>query len=334
MGAALISLAPMIDVLQVVVGGKQRRAQHRLKTSQAITVFGTATHTIDLSSSGAGVILDEPREVGASTPFALVLPARDGVPTVVSGEAEVRASTALPEGRHRIGLEFVKVDDEARLVIMAFCVLGLASDLDAADVASVAPHELTVDRSAGRRRGLQAATVLAVLAGTGMALQAPASAAGVIDETPNGPQPSVTVVGPDGQPAEVAVRVFGAPGTTGRWAEVAERDAEGGWLVPVDAGATDGSVQGPTHVEVAFDGARWVGDYAGADMTLRLSLVVADEGRAVAALNRGDDWVPFAGGTVLPGRIAVQLDDGTVVKLDVAPGVQVRVPSGQVESLP
>lgn len=314
--AALGALAPMIDVLQVVVLGRQRRAQHRRRTRCPIVVFGIEAETVDLSPAGIGVVMDTAPEPGRRTPFAVRLRDADGPIALVDGEAVVRSISATDDGRWRVGLEFVALDSSARLTIMAHCVLGRDA-MEAVEQGAIAAT-LDVARTPARRRGLQTATALGVAAAASLVVQPPVSAM-VDDGAATADRIAVAVLGTDGAPVMAAsVRYH-----DGRWQEATVD--EGGWSAPAD---------GVGAIDIVVDDQRLVIPDPEAQVTVRLSRLVADGALDVVAVNRGGHWLAVpADGRVVPGRMAVRLDDGTVVKIDVPEAVEVSLPGGEQRTL-
>ncbi|MEM7271834.1 MAG: glycosyltransferase [Actinomycetota bacterium] len=314
--AALGVLVPIVDVLQVIVLGKQRRIEHRLQTRSPITVFDIATETVDLSPAGVGVVLADPPAIGQHTTFALQLQAGDGESTVVGGEAVVRATTALADGGWRVGLEFVALGSMARLTIMAHCVLARHSAAPVLPQAS--PATLDVGRSPARLRVLQLLTLMGVAGAASMLAQPPVvamtgegSLGGAADRT-------VIVLDADGQSTPATVRYH-----DGSWLPATQTDT--GWSVPGDL---------IEAIEVVVEGDRLVVLEPGQDLTVQMSRLVATEGLVIESLNRGGRWLPApSDGQVLPGRVAVRLSDGSVTKLVVPAAVEISLPSGEQRPL-
>lgn len=243
---ALGLLIPMVDVLQFVVGGRQRRSQFRLATTRVITVLGVDTETIDLSPAGVAVRLDHGPAVGTTSPFTLRLPTLDGIPRDVTGVATVRAVTEQDDGSKRVGLEFQALGREARLAIMAYCVLARDGASNRGTPVLSTPDHLPVERSGGHHRSLQGATALAVAAGVSVLMQGTVSATGLLDGVP---AQRVCVTHSSGTPAaDIAVARLGEDG----WENTGTTGVDG-CLDVIGSGATYGAARSGDFVDGTAD---------------------------------------------------------------------------------
>ncbi len=120
---SLLMLAPMVDVLQVVVRRIQRRSEHRTKTNLDITVGDQMAETIDLTPEGVGVSLEHAPPIGETISFTLRLPKPDGSLSNISGEMTCRAASRLDSGVVRAGFEFIGLPSSARRAIIGYCTI-------------------------------------------------------------------------------------------------------------------------------------------------------------------------------------------------------------------
>ncbi|MGI9607706.1 MAG: glycosyltransferase family 2 protein [Acidimicrobiales bacterium] len=163
----LIALVPMIDVLQLMVGRRQRRHTFRLKTSLDVELGETAARTVDLSTSGVGLLMSFAPPIGSTTPIRLRLPDRDEADRWINGTAIVRAANPDRSGLVRVGLEFAHLDDAARRALLRYCVIGDTTlDLREAMITPEAePHRLDTNVARGQHRSLRSLTGVAAVAG-------------------------------------------------------------------------------------------------------------------------------------------------------------------------
>lgn len=186
MAAAVWAVIPMVEVLQVLVGHRQRRTLYRVATELVATVDGRPARVVDLTPHGIGLVL-----TGAHGPrisLALELPRLDGTVTTAHLDARIRHVSrdrdAGPDGdRHRAGASFEQVGRDARDALVEFCALT-AEDRDRGrDAVPVTPGDLAVAGSGRPRAVVAGLTVVSLLlAGTvvmaGPAAAKPASGAG------------------------------------------------------------------------------------------------------------------------------------------------------------
>ena len=129
---------------------------------------------------------------------------------------------------------------------------------------------------------------------------------------------SVTMLDSSGQPLAAEIRTF-----AGAWSDPAE--VTGSIDLPPDPTIEAVEIRwaGMTHVQ-PLDG----------DVVVVLATLVADPDADVVDIDRGLGWEPFVDGIeVLPGRVAVRLDNGGIAKLDVPGDHAMSVPSGTITRL-
>jgi PilZ domain len=320
LSVALWTLAPMVDVLQVVVLRRQRRRHHRLRCALPITIGTARSETVDLAPTGVGVLLESAPEVGAETQFTLTLPALDGTDQIVQGTAAVRSADLNPQGTVRVGLEFVNLSDAARLALIAYCAIGHSIRHSDVEPPLAAPSHLQVKRVGIKQRALQAVTSAAVIAGIAFLWIGPASAEGTDLAEPSVGDQVVNVLDTSGEPlGDVTVRYF-----TDAW-YAAGMAGPGTFAIP--------ALDAPTNIEVAWQGSRIVRTFS-PDLSVVLARLRADTGVGVTAIDRGTGWGPFEDGMeILPGRFVVRMSDGSLAKLEVPGGHELTVPSGTLTQL-
>lgn len=221
LGIALLQMVLMVDVLQLVVLRRQRRRHHRLHANLRILVDGVEATTVDISQDGIGLLTPSAPEVGETVRFKLLLPGLDGSARAVNGSAIVRAVASDPAGLSRVGLEFEALDNETRLVVVAYCVLVHARAQDLEQQGEHAPGLLRVERRSSHSRGLEGLTGLAAMAGLAVFFAGPS--AGVASADRIWPT-TVCIVDPDLQPVEAAT--ISALGPDG-WRDIGETAATG-----------------------------------------------------------------------------------------------------------
>jgi hypothetical protein len=117
----------------------ERRATHRFQTAHPGRFAGTPGAIVDLSLTGARIVLDRPAPVQASV---LVV---DVLPESIALDAVVRSERDLGEGEVAVGIEFLPGQDVARSrLALALFAATLAGDEAAAAVRPArSPEPLT-----------------------------------------------------------------------------------------------------------------------------------------------------------------------------------------------
>lgn len=159
----IVVVASMVDVLQVVVRRKQRRAGYRLTTRLVGSIDGVKVRIIDLSPSGLGARTRSRSglEVGQTVEVTIGIPdASDGY-DLVRGRGEVRSVTSA-DNRDRIGIELAELHPDSRERLIGYCAVDHHNQADGHSIIDLAPGHFDTDHS--NRRATQ------VLSGTGVLL--------------------------------------------------------------------------------------------------------------------------------------------------------------------
>lgn len=132
----------------------------------------------------------------------------------------------------------------------------------------------------------------------------------------------LVVSGADGRPVKGArLRLY-----DGKWIDLGSTDEAGAVATPVLPGAA--------VIEVTWEGRSVVvnADLSGGEpFGLTSSRLLEDEPGIVAEVDLGAGWVKYAPPLdVPPGRYSFRLADGSVLKVELAPGQALSVPSGKV----
>ncbi len=314
----LFMLVPIIDVLQLIVSRKQRRKAFRLKVELHAVVGETRTKTVDLATSGIGVILPHAPAIGTPMEIVLELPDLAGAEQHIRVRGLVRSAVPDPSGRVRVGLEFVDLDRAARQALVEFCMIGAARNAAPRHVAE--PRSLSIHRPHLHRvHAVRALTAFATAASLVVMLVGP-SAASASDQTITF---GLQILQTDGSPIDgVAVRYH-----NGSWQEAPATDADGRTKF--------GFVSEQVQLELVYLDGRLVMPISAGETELVLARVEAGSSQ-VDEIDFGGGWTTFVDGAeVLPGRVALRLSDGTVVKttvdaghvFDVGTGVQTATTS-------
>ncbi len=120
----LAVVATMIDVLQVAVRRRQRRAQFRLTADLAAELGNLPARVIDISPGGIGchvVRSFQPPEVGETLATRLAIPIGDELrPMNATG---IVRSVVDQGDRWRIGIQFSELDDDGRTTLIEYCAI-------------------------------------------------------------------------------------------------------------------------------------------------------------------------------------------------------------------
>ncbi|MGI9611865.1 MAG: PilZ domain-containing protein, partial [Acidimicrobiales bacterium] len=160
---ALIVMASIIDVLQVVVRRNQRRANYRLSTSLVGYIDGVRMRIVDLSASGLGARTKTGSgiDVGHAVDVSLGLPDDDDF-EVVRGRGEVR-SVSNHQNHDRIGIKFGDLDHESRARLIGYCAVGHHDRAGRDATIDLTPGHFDANRS--HQRAVQALSGSAALLG-------------------------------------------------------------------------------------------------------------------------------------------------------------------------
>ncbi|MFN3215432.1 MAG: PilZ domain-containing protein [Acidimicrobiales bacterium] len=135
LGAALLCIVALVDVMQVIVRRRQRRADHRIAVPLSAIVDENYCETSDLSPSGVGLVLSESRDVGSSITMTLAVPRLDGSVAAVDLDGTVRHTRPLAEdedglARHLVGVQFGELMPEAWSALFTYCAIVHPAGLD------------------------------------------------------------------------------------------------------------------------------------------------------------------------------------------------------------
>lgn len=315
------TLVPMVDVLHLVASRKQRRKNFRLETELDVRVGDHDTRTIDLSTSGVGVLLPYSPAVGATLDLGIDLPDLVDGTRRIDVAGVVRAATLDSSGMVRVGLEFCDLDARTRQSLIEFCMVTTAPGTLQAELAEAS--SLTIHRPTGHRvHSVRSLTAVASLASLAMLFlgPSPASASEAAFATN-----TITLIDTDGMGVSGAtIRLHSdsdepwqTVGTTNTSGQISFRRAD--LSLPTDT----------ISVGIEWLGARVVFAHDTTDAVITLARL--DAGAAsVDEMDLGSGWVPFVDGVhVLPGRVAVRFADDSVLKTVVEPGFALDVSTGE-----
>lgn len=170
--AALWTLAPSVDVLQVLVRRRQRRSEFRLATDLRVTVGGVAATAVDLTPNGIGISLSRAPEIGAVVPLVIGVPRLSGDVELVSVDGEARHVEPSSWGRCRAGFALVAPSPTAVEALVEYCSVthhrGMRADQvpDLSRLPALAPGDLAVHRDVRVHAVLALANTLAVVLGS------------------------------------------------------------------------------------------------------------------------------------------------------------------------
>lgn len=321
----LMTLIPMLDVVQLVVGRRQRRQAFRIRTAVPILVAGERATTIDLAANGVGFVMGAAPDTSVPLPVELHLPRIDGATSTVRAMATVRSVVALDGGRVRIGATLAELTAVDRAALISYCTieqpfLAQQATEPVAAAPEQCPGDFEIATAPLRRRALRALTATAAVLGITTAAAGPAFAA-----VPS----SICVTSAAGgiEGLEIQTYVEGVDATDPGWMAAGTTGVDG--CLALD---TSGGVDTAT-LEVTLDGRRVIADVDdnGAVVVELARLVQDTAGPTVTEIDMGSGWQRFEPGVeLLPGRVAARTVDGDVVKLEVAGGTEVALPSGTV----
>ena len=210
----LVVVIGIVDVLQVVVRRRQRRAQYRLTTRFIGYIDGRRGDVIDLAPSGAGIYiaLDSGVEVGDEVTVEMAVPLSDSR-EVITTSATVRSLVPMDD-RLRVGVSFGELSREVRAVLVQYCAI----DHHRAGGESHNTNPGDFDLSRPRGRATRSLSGSAVMAGVVALFFGPAAVPALADVAAPATACLVTSTGEPLSGGEVRFRYDGswhAVGTTG-----------------------------------------------------------------------------------------------------------------------
>ena len=168
LAVALWVLAGCLDALRLLLRRTQQRRAVRVASSMAGSLSGRAVFMTDLTMLGAGVVADQPPDLGATMQLEAIVPTRSGV-TTVSAPSIVRNVSRDVSGGWRVGLEFAGLDDIGADALAELCVIEPARATLGGRQIEPVDRGITIDDlvpvpmlSGQRRLVLRATTLLAV----------------------------------------------------------------------------------------------------------------------------------------------------------------------------
>ena len=210
----LVVVIGIVDVLQVVVRRRQRRAQYRLTTRFIGYIDGRRGDVIDLAPSGAGIYiaLDSGVEVGDEVTVEMAVPLSDSR-EVITTSATVRSLVPMND-RLRVGVSFGELTREVRAVLVQYCAI----DHHRAGGESHNTNPGDFDLSRPRGRATRSLSGSAVMAGVVALFFGPAAVPALADVASPATACLVTSTGEPLSGGEVRFRYDGSwhpVGTTG-----------------------------------------------------------------------------------------------------------------------
>lgn len=308
----LFALVPMVDVLHLVVSRRQRRKSFRLAADLAVVVGEHETRTIDLSTSGVGVVLPFSPAIDARLGIHLALPDQTGTLQDVDLTGIVRAANLDDSGQVRVGLEFIDVPAQARHALIAFCMTDTSASHGPREVHE--PHGLVIDRPADHRVfSVRVLTAVASVMSVAMLFFGPSEASAATTEVEVFSVRLIDVEGIGLSGANVRFHIDEIE----RWQVAGTTDDDGEVLFKASHDAVGKST---AAVEIEWENGRYVIALDTSETIVSAARVESGDAR-VEAINTGRGWNDFVEGMhVLPGRIAIRFADATVLKTELEPG--------------
>lgn len=318
----LALLVPMIDVLHLVVARRQRRKSVRLDADLDVTIGDTAARTIDLSTSGVGLLLPFSPVIDSTVDLRLDLPTETGALEAVDVRGVVRAASRDNSGLVRVGVEFLDPPPRARHALIRFCTADPSRAEHGREVAE--PHNLSIDRpEAHRVHTIRVLTAMASAVSIALLFLGPSAASAATEQVEQTETFTLRLVDSNGEGiADVDVRAFA--GDAVRWSESRPTTVEGRatFSSPGDFGVR------PESFDIRWNGARMVIPVANGETTVFTGRIDASAVE-VDAIDTGAGWRTFSSNLdVLPGPIAIRLADGSVVKVEISAGHVFDVANG------
>ncbi len=308
----LFALVPMVDVLHLVVSRRQRRKSFRLAADLAVVVGEQRTRTIDLSTSGVGVLLPFSPAIDTHLGLRLALPDQTGAVHDIELTGVVRAANLDEGGQVRVGLEFIDVPAQARHALIAFCMTDRSLSGSPREVHE--PHGLVIDRPADHRvLSVRALTAVASIMSVAMLFFGPSEASASTTEAEVFIVRLLDVEGVGISGADVRFHIDDVE----RWQVAGTTDDEGEVLFRASLDALDTST---AAVEIDWANGRKVIALEASETIVSAARVESGDAE-VEAINTGRGWDVFVEGMhVLPGRVAIRFADATVLKTELEPG--------------
>lgn len=320
---AIGTLVSMLDVLQVAVRRRQRRAQYRLTTKLVARIRDTPLEVVDLTPTGMGAFA--PAEMALTDDgeinLRLALPTVRGDRAIVELGALLR-SDGVVEGRRRVGFQFVSFPGDAKAALIEYCAIGHHVHADDASVVCTSPDEFDVVRA--HPNLTRALSGSALMAGLAALFLGPAAVPALADVA---------------APAEVCVVTSAGGAVEGADISFFFRGTWQALGVTGPSGCVFGDMpERPTKVAAAYRGIRATMQQnlkKNPTVTFTTVPVAADEGRQIASYHAEEGWRQFeAGQELLPARISFRLADDETATVSLQPAMLTLVPSGSATDLP
>ena len=280
LGLGLLVVVTIVDVLQVAVRRKQRRASFRLSTDLVAIIEDELVHVVDLAVAGLGAHVYATEcdfEVGQTVSIILRIPTNSGDEQKLQLVGEVR-SVVERDDHHRLGIAFGDLAADVRTGLISYCAVGhheiKGRELEAHDV-----HPAQFEVAASRASLTKLCSAVALLIGLAVFFAGPAAPGALADVVAPA---TVCLQSSDGAPL--------AGGTVGfEYDEV--------WYIVGDTGE-DGCVVGQmperkTKVEMVHRGVRRV-----IRQNLAKNPTVQFATEAIEVSLRSTDGQPLEGGVV------------------------------------
>ncbi len=181
LGVGLMVIVAVVDVLQVAVRRKQRRASFRLSTDLVAVIDGHLVHVVDLAVKGLGSHLHGsscPFELGQRVPITLRLPENSDAEQTLELDGVVRS--LVDRGDHqRVGLQFGDLSPAVRTGLIAYCAVGHHTNAEKTEAHDVDPSRFEV--RAPRGKLTKVASVAAMFVGVVVLFAGPAAPAALAD---------------------------------------------------------------------------------------------------------------------------------------------------------
>ena len=178
----VLVIVVLVDVLQMAVRRKQRRASFRLATDLPAVIDGHPARVVDLAVKGLGSKLSTtsaPFVLDQTVSISLRLPRVHGQAETLQLEGTVRSLVDLGDSQ-RVGIQFEDLTVANRAGLISYCAVGHHTDPDeAAAVHDVDPSQFEV--AARRGTGTKLLSAVAMLLGVVVLFAGPAAPAAFAD---------------------------------------------------------------------------------------------------------------------------------------------------------
>lgn len=152
----------MVDVLGVLVTGRQRRRAPRISLEVDVAMAGRRGTTIDVTPFGLGARIDSAPALGETVPVRFVVPGREEDHQIET-PAVVRSAFRSEAGDVRVGVEFEDLSDDDRLVLIEYCALASDEPADGSTV-QAGPGDLMAEVDNGNLGLIRLLTAVATAA--------------------------------------------------------------------------------------------------------------------------------------------------------------------------